>query len=243
MNTFAPEMRGPSKGAALIFIVEDEPDVASLIAHTLDNAGFATRVFPDGQHVIEIALQQSPALILLDRMLPGLDGLQILRSFEERARGIRKIMLSARGSELDKVHALELGADDYITKPFSPRELVARVRAVLRSSAEDVEKPRTLQVGTLVADLEAVEITVDGRAVVCTMTEFNMLVYFMRHPERTVSRDRLLADLWSSRRPIDDSRIIDVYVRRLREKIETDPSNPHRLVTRRGGGYALLKGE
>ena len=241
MNSLAPEMRGHAKGASLIFIVEDEPDVASLIAHALDGAGFATRVFHDGEHVIEAARCSAPALVLLDRMLPGLDGLEILRAFAERTPWVRKIILSARSMEPDKVQALELGADDYITKPFSPRELVARVRAVLRSSSENASNSGILEVGTLAADLSAMEITVEGRAVACTITEFKMLVYFMRHPEKTLSRDRLRGALWSSEGPIHNSRIIDVYIRRLREKIETVPSNPRRLVTRRGDGYALLK--
>jgi DNA-binding response OmpR family regulator len=244
MDTLTAEMRDCRRGAALIFIVEDEPDVASLIAHTLRTAGFATSIFPDGQHVVELALEHLPSLVLLDRMLPGLDGLQVLCGLEDRARGIKKIMLSARSSEPDKVHALELGADDYITKPFSPRELVARVRAVLRSSSEDAGTPQILQVGALAVDLQAMGITVEGRAVVLTMTEFKLLVYFMQRPELTLSRDRLLEALWSSsNRPIEGPRIIDVYVRRLREKIETDPSHPRRLVTRRKGGYALLKGD
>src|SRR6202167_3815298 len=123
----------------LIFVVEDDRDIASLIEHTLKGAGFAPRVFLDGQLVVEAAQEQLPALILLDLMLPGLDGMEILRCLEsqQRTREIRKIILSARGSELDKVRALELGADDYVTKPFSPRELLLRIRAVLRSLPGD----------------------------------------------------------------------------------------------------------
>jgi two-component system response regulator RegX3 len=149
-------------------------------------------------------------------------------------------MLSARGSEMDKVQALELGADDYVTKPFSPRELVLRIRAVLRPSPEDDVRHRTIQVGRLVADLDARRVTVDNLELLLTATEFNVLVYFMQHTGCVLSRDRLLEDIWPSNRPIEELRIIDVYVRRLRERIEADPSNPHRLVTRRGGGYTLL---
>jgi DNA-binding response OmpR family regulator len=228
--------------ATLIFVVEDDKDIASLIAHTVKSAGFATRVFPDGELVFEAALEHLPALILLDVMLPGLNGMEILACLEsqQRTRGIRKIMLSARGSEPDKVHALELGADDYITKPFSPRELILRIRAVLRSSPGAADQHRTIQVGDLVADLDARTVTVQKRQVLLTATEYNLLVYFMLHAGRMLSRDRLLEDIWSSNRPIDEPRIIDVYVRRLRERIEADPSDPHRLVTRRGGGYTLL---
>jgi DNA-binding response OmpR family regulator len=226
----------------LIFVVEDDRDIASLIAHTVKGAGFAPQVFPDGQLVVQAAQEQSPALILLDLMLPGLDGMEILRCLESRqqTRGIRKIILSARGSELDKVRALELGADDYLTKPFSPRELILRIRAVLRALPGDSDQPRTMQVGDLIVDLDGRTVTAQNRPVHLTATEYNVLVHFMLHAGRTLSRDRLLADLWPSNRPIEESRIIDVYIRRLRERIETDPSNPRRLVTRRGGGYVLL---
>jgi DNA-binding response OmpR family regulator len=226
----------------LIFVVEDDKDIASLIAHTVQSAGFAPRVFLDGQLVVEAAQEQLPALILLDLMLPGLGGMEILRCLEsqQRTREIRKIILSARGSELDKVRALELGADDYVTKPFSPRELILRIRAVLRSLPGDSNRHRTLQVGDLVADLDARTVTTQNGQVHLTATEYNVLVHFMLHAGRTLSRDRLLADLWPSSRPIEESRIIDVYIRRLRERIEADPSNPRRLVTRRGGGYTLL---
>jgi DNA-binding response OmpR family regulator len=226
----------------LIFVVEDDRDIASLIAHTVKSAGFAPRVFLNGQLVVEAAQEQVPALILLDLMLPGLDGMEILRCLEsqQRKREIRKIILSARGSEPDKVRALELGADDYVTKPFSPRELILRIRAVLRSLPGDSDRHRTLQVGDLVADLDARTVTTQKGQVHLTATEYNVLVHFMLHAGRTLSRDRLLADIWPLSRPIEESRIIDVYIRRLRERIEADPSNPRRLVTRRGGGYTLL---
>jgi DNA-binding response OmpR family regulator len=183
-----------------------------------------------------------PALILLDVMLPGLSGTEILRQLElqQRTREIRKIMLSARGSETDKVRALELGADDYITKPFSPRELVLRIRAVLRSSPGVADHHRTAQVGNLIVDLDARTVTVQDREVLLSATEYSLLVHFILHPGQTLSRDRLLEDIWPPNRPIEDSRIIDVYIRRLRERIECDPSNPKRLVTQRGGGYTLV---
>jgi DNA-binding response OmpR family regulator len=226
----------------LIFVVEDDTDIASLIAHTVKSAGFAARVFLDGNNVVEAAQEQVPALILLDLMLPGLDGMEVLRGLEsqQRTREIRKIILSARGAELDKVRALELGADDYVTKPFSPRELILRIRAVLRSLPGHSDRHRTLQVGDIVADLDARTITTESGQVHLTATEYNVLVHFMLHAGRTLSRDRLLADIWPLSRPIQEPRIIDVYIRRLRERIEADPSDPRRLVTRRGGGYTLL---
>ena len=240
MNSESPVY--DDRALTLIFVVEDDRDIASLISHTLKGAGFATRVLLDGQLVVEAALEQLPALILLNVMLPGLNGIELLRCLEsqQRTRSIRKIMLSARGSEMDKVLALELGADDYVTKPFSPRELVLRIRAVLRSSAGVADQHRTAQVGNLIADLDARTVTVQDREVLLSATEYNLLVHFMLHAGRTLSRDRLLEDIWPPNRPIEDSRIIDVYVRRLRERIEADPSNPNRLVTQRGGGYTLL---
>jgi DNA-binding response OmpR family regulator len=228
--------------APLIFVVEDDRDIASLIAHTVEGAGFAACVFLDGQLVVEAAQEQLPALILLDLMLPSLDGMEILRALEsqQQTREIRKIILSARGSELDKVRALELGADDYVTKPFSPRELLLRIRAVLRSLPGDSDRHRTMQVGDLVVDLDARSVATQNGQVHLTATEYNVLIHFMLHAGRTLSRDRLLADIWPLSKPIEGSRIVDVYIRRLRERIEADPSNPRRLVTRRGGGYTLL---
>lgn len=225
----------------LIFVVEDDRDIASLIAHTVKGAGFTPRIFLDGQLVVEAAQEEPPVLIVLDLMLSGLDGMEILRRLEllQRTREIRKIILSARSSELDKVRALELGADDYVTKPFSPRELILRIRAVLRSLPGESGHHRTMQVGDLVADLDARIVTVQNRKLDLTATEYNVLIHFMLHAGRTLSRDQLLADIWPSSKPIEDSRIVDVYVCRIRERIEADPSNPHRLVTRRGGGYTL----
>jgi two-component system response regulator VicR len=226
----------------LIFVVEDDKDIASLIEHTVKSAGFASRVFPDGQIALEAAQEEFPTLILLDLMLPGLDGMEVLHRLEsqQRTREIRKIIISARGTELDKVRALELGADDYITKPFSPRELILRIRAVLRSLPGDSDRHRTMQVGDLIADLDARTVTIQNGKVHLTATEYNILVHFMLHAGHTLSRDRILADIWPLSKAIEDSRIIDVYIRRLCERIEADPSNPLRLVTRRGGGYTLL---
>jgi DNA-binding response OmpR family regulator len=225
----------------LIYIVEDEPEIASLIAHTLAKAGFATRTFGDGCSLVESVSTQLPALILLDQMLPDMDGLEILRCLEqdERLRYIKTIIVSARNSEADKVHALDLGADDYVTKPFSPRELVARVRAVLRSEHKDMTH-RVLQLGSLIADLDSRRLTIDGRELICSATEFDLLTYFMSRPGQTLSRRHLLEKLWSGNWQSVDSRVVDVYVHRLRQKIEQDSASPARLVTRRGGGYALV---
>src|ERR1700722_10100952 len=198
--------------------------------------GFNSQVFLDGQMVVEAAREQVPALILLDLMLPGLDGMEILRSLEsqQRTREIRKIIVSARGTETEKVRALELGADDFITKPFSPRELILRIRAVLRSLPGASKRNRVIQVGDLIADLDARTVTAHGEEVYLTATEFDILIELMLHAGLMLSRDRLLASIRPSIQAGGGSRIIDVYVHRLRERIEADPSNPRRLVTRRG---------
>jgi DNA-binding response OmpR family regulator len=233
-------IRGQST-SGLVFIVEDDRDVASLVSHVLTRGGFQTRTFHAARGVSEAAIEQLPILILLDGMLPDQDGTELLRLLEQHksTQGIRKIMLSARAAESDKVRALELGADDYITKPFSTRELIARINAVLRNSGEGEDPHRTLCVGPLFVDLDAREVSVDSRAIALTATEFNLVVYFMQHPGQVISRDKLMADLWRNDRTVED-RVVDVYIRRLRTKIEPDPARPSRLVTIRGDGYLLV---
>lgn len=225
----------------LIFIVDDESEIASLIAHWLANAGFAAKVFHDGNSVIEALHIQSPALILLDQMLPDMNGLEVLRNIEknEYLRDIKTIVVSACDSEADKVAALELGADDYVSKPFSPRELVARIRAVLRSGHKGLAHS-VLQRGNLLADLDSRRLMIDGQESACSVTEFDLLIHFMRHPGQTLSRGHLLERLWPTNWQSVDARVVDVYIHRLRQKIEPDPSHPTRLVTRRGGGYTLV---
>jgi DNA-binding response OmpR family regulator len=233
--------RGQS-ASGLIFIVEDDRDLSSLVSHILTRGGFQTRTFHAARGVLEAAIAQTPVLILLDGMLPDQDGLDLLRSLEKQksTQGIRKIMLSARAAESDKVRALELGADDYITKPFSTRELIARVKAVLRDPGEGEESHRILCVGPLFADLDAREVSVDSRAIALTATEFNLLVYFMQHSGRVISRDKLMADLWRNDTTVEEKRVVDVYIRRLRTKIELDSARPSRLLTIRGDGYILV---
>jgi two-component system response regulator VicR len=229
-------------GSGLVFIVEDVRDVSSLVSHVLTRCGFQTRTFHAARGVAEAAVDQIPLLILLDGMLPDQDGLDLLRLLEEQksTQGIRKIMLSARAGESDKVRALELGADDYITKPFSTRELIARVNSVLRNSRGGTQPHQILCLGPLLADLDAREVSVDSRAITLTATEFAVLVYFMQHPGQVISRDKLITELWRTDKILEGKRVVDVYVRRLRTKIEPDPDRPCRLLTRRGDGYSLI---
>jgi two-component system phosphate regulon response regulator PhoB len=218
-------------------VVEDDPDIAGLLRHHLEMAGFAVQVFGAGHALIASASKEPPALFMLDVMLPGRDGFELCRDIRRSASlaGVPIIFVTAKGGEADRVLGLELGADDYVTKPFSPREVVARVKAVLRRFERPLSKSR-LEVGDLVIDPNAMTVMVRGAAVATTATEFRLLDYFARHPGRVFSRDQLLDAVWRDTSFVTP-RSIDVYVRRLREKIERDPEDPLYLRTVRGAGY------
>src|SRR5579862_4702137 len=220
-----------------IFIVEDDPDISRLVRHHLENEGFATRMYASGANVISDSERQHPALFVLDIMVPGKDGLELCRTIRQTPglAAVPVIFLTAKSSEADRVLGLELGADDYIAKPFSPRELVARVKAVLRR----FERPlpaSPFTVGEIVIDPAAMILTVRGETVATTATEFRLLDYFARHLGRVFSRDHLLDSVWRDTSYVTP-RSVDVYVRRIREKIEPDPENPRYLKTVRGAGY------
>ena len=224
-------------GKPLVFVVEDEDDIARLICFHLDNNGYAVRWFPSSADVIDQALKDHPSLFLLDIMIPGSDGLDLCRQIRLNRQlvGAHIIFLTAKTGEADRVRGLELGGDDYVTKPFSPRELVARVRAVLRRSAESAQKD-VLRVGTLEVDTSSMILRVDGVVVPTTTREFRLLDYLARHSSRVFTRDQLLDAVWAEGSFVTP-RSVDVYVRRLREKIEPDPENPTYLKTLRGIGY------
>ncbi len=226
---------GPAKPA--VFVVEDDADIARLICFHLETAGFAIRWFTGSFSVIEEALLNPPSLFLLDIMIPGSDGLELCRNIRQTKllAGIHIIFLTAKTAEGDRVRGLELGGDDYITKPFSPRELVARVRAVLRSSAGPIET-EVLRFGEVEIDAASMIVRVGGRAVATTTREFRLLDYLARHATRVFTRDQLLDAVWAEGSFVTP-RSVDVYVRRLREKIEPDPDNPTYLKTVRGIGY------
>jgi DNA-binding response OmpR family regulator len=220
-----------------IFVLEDDTDIARLVQHHLEAAGFAARLFSTPTHLIPDAERQAPALFLLDIMVPGGDGLEICRRLRKHPglSTVPIIFLTARAGENDRVLGLEMGADDYITKPFATRELVARVRAVLRR----FERPDTLSVirfEEVIIDANAMQLTVRGEVLPTTATEFRLLDYLARHPGRVFSRDHLLDSVWGDARFVTP-RSVDVYVSRIREKIETDPENPRHLKTVRGAGY------
>jgi two-component system phosphate regulon response regulator PhoB len=220
-----------------IFLVEDDADIRHLIRHHLENAGFDVRGFAGSAGVIEEALSDPPSLFLLDIMVPGTDGLALCRRIRATASlaMVPVIFVTAKTSEADRVLGLELGGDDYITKPFSPRELVARVKAVLRRFERPLPAAKT-RVGEIEIDSAAMRLVVRGRTVPATATEFRLLDYLARHPRRVFTRDQLLDAVWRDTSFVTP-RSVDVYVRRIREKIEPDPENPTYLKTVRGAGY------
>jgi DNA-binding response OmpR family regulator len=222
-----------------VFVVEDDEDIARLIRHNLESAAYKVEVFASGSGVVERGVLEPPSLFLLDVMLPGMDGFDLCRQI--RATGslarIPVIFLTAKTAEADRVKGLELGGDDYITKPFSPRELVARVRTVLRSLPE-APAPNILQVGELELDSPSMTVRIEGRTVLTTVREFRLLEYLAAHRGRVFTRDQLLDAVWKETAFVTP-RSVDVYIRRLREKIEADPSHPRYLKTLRGIGYRL----
>jgi two-component system phosphate regulon response regulator PhoB len=226
-----------------IFLVEDDADIGRLVRHHLESAGFAVRLFAAIPPVLAEAGKNRPALFLLDIMVPGGDGLELCRQIRESETlaATPVIFLTAKTSEADRVLGLELGGDDYITKPFSPRELVARVKAVLRRF-EPPLAPAVHQVGDIRIDTGAMTLTVRGRNVPTTATEFRLLDYLARHAGRVFSRDQLLDAVWRDTAFVTP-RSVDVYVRRLREKIERDPERPLHLKTVRGMGYRFEAGK
>lgn len=224
---------------SLVFVVEDEPDIARLIAHHLKASGYEPRVFPAGDEALAAAETDPPVLFMLDLMLPRMDGLEVCRQIRSNPslKTSRVIFLSAHSSEMDRVVGLELGADDYIGKPSSPRELVARVRAVLRRSPMAADQ-HVLLLGDMKIDLDAMALSVAGRSVETTVTEFRVMEALARSVGRVVSRARLIDVVWGTQSNVE-SRSIDVYVSRLREKIEPDPESPRYLKTVRGVGYRM----
>jgi len=223
-----------------ILVVEDDRDIADLIAHALTTAGFDTTVFGTGDGVLAHVRSARPDLIVLDRMLPGLDGLEICRQLraDRDTQATPVIMLTARAEESDRIVGLELGADDYVTKPFSPKELVARVRALLRRMrALDQTTGTPLRYGPLVLDRDRHLVTDAGREVKLTAKEFLLLEYLLERPGRVVTRDILLSDVWGYQYT-GNTRTVDVHVRRLREKV---PLLADAIETVKQFGYRLME--
>jgi DNA-binding response OmpR family regulator len=220
-----------------ILVVEDEQSIRTIVEYALKEAGFSVVTAARGDDALDVVERDQIDLIVLDVMLPGLDGLEVCKRVRAE-RSIPIIMLSARGEELDKVLGLELGADDYVTKPFSPRELVSRVRANLRRARLEPDRGAPLRAGDLEIDAVARTVTRDGQEVTLTYSEFEILHKLASSPRRVFTREELMNHLWKGNF-YGDLRSVDVHVRHLRQKVERDPSNPVMIRTVRGVGYAF----
>lgn len=220
-----------------VFVVEDDADIARLLRHHLEGAGYFVRHFSGAANVIPEAEREKPAIFLLDIMIPGGDGFELCRRIRQSTKigTTPVIFLTAKTAESDRVLGLELGADDYITKPFSPREMIARVKAVLRRFERPVT-PSVIRTDDIEIDGGAMVLTVKGNQVPTTATEFRLLEYLASHPGRVFTRDQLLDAVWRDTAFVTP-RSVDVYVRRIREKIEPNPDEPRYLRTVRGAGY------
>jgi len=224
--------------AARILIVEDDPDIAELVSRYLDKAGFVTERVGSGREALRQITARPPDLVVLDLMLPHMDGLEICRSVRaaDKTAGLPIIMLTARAEESERIVGLELGADDYLAKPFSPGELVARVRALLRRAQRGPAATKSMTYGPIVLDTERHIVTANGQDVVLTAKEFLLLEYLLQHRGRVLSRDLLLTDVWGYRYT-GGTRTVDVHVRRLREKL---PVLTDAIVTVKQFGYKLM---
>jgi DNA-binding response OmpR family regulator len=221
-----------------VLIVEDDADIAALISHYLAKADYPSEVVADGGRALSRAREAAPDLMILDLMLPGLSGLEICRAVraDERIAALPIIMLTARGEESERILGLDMGADDYVVKPFSPSELMARVRALLRRTAPAEPTSRLLRCGPITVDVERHTVSDAGESVRLTAKEFLLLRYMLEHRGRVLSRDRLLSDVWDYQYP-GATRTVDVHVRRLREKL---PFLERALVTVQQFGYKLV---
>ncbi|MBM4257163.1 MAG: response regulator transcription factor [Deltaproteobacteria bacterium] len=223
-----------------ILLVEDEQDIRELVRYNLETEGFSVVEASDGEIALKLAASERPALVILDLMLPGIPGLEVCRLLrtKEVTVQIPVLMLTARASEVDKVLGLEMGADDYVTKPFSPRELVARVKAVLRRTyGPTLDRPHEVyNKGRLHIDYDTYEVTLNGHAVQLGLREFELLKFFVQYPNRVFSRTQILDLVWGHDAYVEP-RTVDVHIRRLRQRVEQDDANPTFILTVRGVGY------
>jgi two-component system response regulator ResD len=226
-------MENGARGSVLV--VDDEPTITDVVSRYLRRAGYATSVAADGPDALRVAGEERPDLVVLDLMLPGMDGLEVMRRLRERER-VSVILLTAKGEHTDRIIGLRLGADDYVVKPFSPAELVARVDAVLRRTDNSPKLDERIVYEDLELDPLARRVAVRGEEVQLTVREYDLLLHFMRHPGQVFSRDQLMDVVWQYSFYTDTS-TVTVHVRRLRAKIEKEPSNPRWLQTVWGVGY------
>ena len=221
-----------------VLVVDDDPTVSDVVRRYLEQDGHLVRLAADGEAGLAAAAAFSPDLAVLDLMMPGIDGIEVCRRLRRRWPGLPVVMLTALGEEADRVLGLEVGADDYVTKPFSPRELVLRIRSVLRRAvpAGPEAGPAVLQDAGLSADVGRRVAHLDGEPLALTVREFDLLVFLLRHPARAWSRAELLEKVWGWQ--FGDQSTVTVHVRRLREKIEQQPAAPKRILTVWGVGYS-----
>ena len=226
-----------------ILIVEDEQNIVDILSFNLGREGYDTVEAYDGPTGLKLALEENPDLILLDLMLPGMDGFDVCRQIRQAGQATPILMLTAREEEADKVLGLELGADDYITKPFSMRELLARVKANIRRTGMTVAAPAPgggrLELGRITVDPQAMTVSKDGEALELTQREYELVRLLSAHKGQVFSREALMEQVWNYEGYVGDVRAVDVAIRRLREKIEDDPAEPKFIVTRRGLGYVF----
>ena len=224
-----------------ILVVDDETTIREVVRRYLEREGFKVREAADGYACLDALAEDTPDLIVLDLMLPGIDGLTITRQLRmnPKHKAIPIIMLTAKGQTNDRIRGLDIGADDYIAKPFAPREVVSRVNAVLRRAGEPALEPgERLEFGDLTIDAGAHTVAVGGKNVILSAKEFDLLYHFARHPRQVFTREQLLEHVWGYDF-FGDASTVTVHIRRLREKLETDPSNPKYIVTVWGVGYKL----
>ena len=221
-----------------ILVVDDEADIVELVAYNLKKEGFLVDSVPDGEKALAKVRKGRYSLIVLDLMLPGLSGMELCRIIrsDPRTASIPIIMLTAKGEEIDRVLGLEMGADDYVAKPFSPRELVARVKAVFRRTADKPLSADIIEAGDLVINKETYTVTRKGKPIGLSATEFKLLLFLAERKKKVFSRDQLLDAVWRDEAFVEP-RTVDVHIRRLRTQIEKDPANPRYIKTMRGIGY------
>lgn len=222
-----------------ILIVEDEPSIVTLIKYNLEKVGFQTAVAYNGEEAMEKLTHQSFDLVVLDLMLPKMDGMEVCKTIRKQNNNVPILMLTAKDSEHDKIYGLEMGADDYLTKPFSPKELIARIHAILRRTDQQASyKTSTLTIGEIEMRPDRFEAYFKGELLELTRKEFELLVYLIEHKEQILSREQLLNAVWDYDF-VGDTRIVDVQVSHLREKIEEDTKSPRYIKTVRGFGYKM----
>lgn len=221
-----------------VLIVEDEPSIVTLIQYNLNQAGFYTDVAYNGEDAIKIIRKHVYDIVILDLMLPKIDGIEVCKTIRQEQNKVPVLMLTAKDSEYDKIQGLEIGADDYLTKPFSPKELIARIKAILRRTGDTHSAEKSIKVGELTIYPERFEVYFANQSLELKRKEFELLHYLLRHKNQIISREALLKAVWNYDF-IGDSRTVDVQISNLRDKIEPNPKQPIYLKTVRGFGYKL----